>query len=130
VRVELPYDAQLIPPGLTESDIRTFYFDDQAGRWMEPERVEVDTASRKIVSRTDHFTDMINATITVPDHAPPLSYNPNSIQGIEAADPARGINFVQPPQAGNKGDARLSYPIEVPKGRLGVAPDLQISYAS
>jgi hypothetical protein len=130
VRVELPYDAQLIPPGLTESDIRTFYFDDQAGRWMELERVEVDTASRKIVSRTDHFTDMINATITVPDHAPPLSYNPNSIQGIEAADPARGINFVQPPQAGNKGDARLSYPIEVPKGRLGVAPDLQISYAS
>jgi RHS repeat-associated protein len=130
IRVELPYDPQRIPAGLTESDVHTFYFDDQAGRWMRLERTEVDTASRKIVSTTDHFTDMINATIALPEHPSPLSYNPNSIKDIKAADPAQKVNLIEAPEANSKGDARVSYPIEVPPGRLGMAPQLSLRYDS
>src|SRR5829696_8911630 len=93
IRVSIPYNRALIPPGLTEQDIKTFYFDDQANRWKELERVEVDSQAQMIVSLTDHFTDIINATVTIPDHPEPLSNNPTSIKGIKAADPSANISL-------------------------------------
>lgn len=130
MQVSIPYNRSLIPPGLTEQDIKTFYFDDQSGSWKELQRVALDTQRQNIVSSTDHFTDMINATVTVPDHPQPLSDNPTSIKDIKAADPGAGINLIDPPAANNMGDARLSYPIEVPPGRAGMQPGVQVSYSS
>src|SRR5205814_2318507 len=66
IQVSIPYSKALIPPGLSDQDVKTFYFDDQAGSWKELERVTVDTQAHMIVSRTDHFTNIINATVTVP----------------------------------------------------------------
>ena len=95
IRVSLPYNNSLIPPGLTEQDIKTFYFDDQSGSWKELERVTVDGQTKVVTSLTDHFTDMINATVTVPDHPQMLSYNPTSIKDIQAADPGAGIDLIE-----------------------------------
>jgi RHS repeat-associated protein len=75
IRLSVPYDKTLIPPGLTAQDIKTFYFDEQTGSWKALERVTVDAQAGAIISLTDHFTDMINATVTVPDHPEALSYN-------------------------------------------------------
>jgi len=130
ITIKLPYDPTLIPAGLTEQDIKTFYFDDQSGYWQELERVSVDTKSKVVVSLSDHFTDMINATVTVPDHSQPLSNNPTALKDIKAADPGAGINLIEPPQANNMGDARLSYPIQLPAGRNGMQPQLGLSYSS
>jgi RHS repeat-associated protein len=130
MQVSIPYNRSLIPPGLTEQDIKTFYFDDQSGSWKELQRVAVDTQRQNIVSTTDHFTDMINATVTVPDHPQTLSNNPTSMKDIKAADPGAGINLIEPPTANNIGDARLSYPIEVPPGRGNMQPRVQVSYSS
>ncbi|MGB5080716.1 MAG: hypothetical protein WBO23_08230, partial [Burkholderiales bacterium] len=116
VAVKLPYDRGLIPPGHTEDDVKTFYFDDQAGRWVELPRVSVDKTGKVINSTTDHFTDMINAVVTVPDHPQTVSFNPTSMKDIKAADPGSQVNLIEPPRANNTGDARLSYPIEVPPG--------------
>src|SRR5258705_7089456 len=73
---------------------------------------------------------MINATVTVPDHPQTVSFNPTSMKDIKAADPGAQVNLIEPPKANNMGDAKLSYPIEVPPGRLGLQPQLAVSYSS
>ena len=130
IQISVPYDRGLIPPGLGEDDIRTFYFDDQAGHWKELDRVAVDTTGNKVVSLTDHFTDIINATVTVPDHPQPLAYNPTEIKDIKVADPGAGIDLIEPPRPNSQGDARLSYPIQIPPGRGGIQPRLEVTYDS
>jgi RHS repeat-associated protein len=130
ITVKLPYDPNLIPEGLTEQDLKTYYFDDQKGMWQELELVSIDTRRQIVVSLSDHFTDMINATVTVPDHPQTLSYNPNSIKEIKAADPGAGINLIESPIANSKGEAQLFYPIELPPGREGMQPEPGLTYNS
>ncbi|MFL6650857.1 MAG: SpvB/TcaC N-terminal domain-containing protein, partial [Sulfurifustaceae bacterium] len=130
VTVTLPYDKALIPPGHTEDDIKTFYFDDQAGRWVALDRVGVDKTNKLVNSLTNHFTDMINAVVTVPDHPDAVSFNPTSMKDIKAADPGSQVNLIEPPKGNNMGDARVSYPIEVPPGRAGLQPQLAVQYNS
>ena len=66
----------------------------------------------------------------MPDSPQPLSDDPTSIKNIKAADPGAGINLIDPPQANSTGDARLSYPIDIPPGRGGMQPGVQVSYNS
>jgi RHS repeat-associated protein len=128
--VALPYCRNLIPAGFSERDVRTFYFDDKAGIWKPLAPLGVNTDAELFVSRTNHFTDMINATITVPDHPEPVAFDPTSIKDIKTADPSSGINLIQPPEPNNLGEARLSYPIELPAGRQGMQPSLAVTYNS
>jgi RHS repeat-associated protein len=130
IKVTLPYNKGLIPPGKTEQDVKTFYFDDQAGSWKVLEMVAIDPQANTVTSYTDHFTDMINATVTVPDHPEAASFNPTQIKDIKAADPGSQVNLIEAPKADNTGDARLSYPVEVPPGRQGMQPQLAVTYGS
>jgi len=130
VKVTLPYSQGLIPAGQTEQDIKTFYFDDQSGSWKELELVAIDLQANTITSYTTHFTDMINATVTVPDHPNVANFNPTQIKDMKAADPGAQVTLIEPPKVNNTGDARLSYTIEVPPGRQGQQPQLALSYSS
>jgi RHS repeat-associated protein len=130
IKVKLPYDKSKLPEGMSEADIRTYYFDEETGHWRALERVNVDDQKKEIVSHTNHFTDMINATLVLPEHPEAANFNPTQIKDIKAADPGAGINLIEPPQANNMGDARLSYPIEIPPGRAGMQPQLAIQYNS
>jgi RHS repeat-associated protein len=84
----------------------------------------------RVVSLTTHFTTMINAVLTAPDHAPPLQFNPNSIKDFAAADPAQNIDLIEPPAANNRGTAELSFPIRLPAGRGAYSPQLTLTYSS
>ena len=130
VKVRIPYDLSKLPAGMSESDIRTFFFDNETGKWQVLEREKVDTAKAEIVSLTDHFTDMINGVVTVPDSPQAASFNPTQLKDIKAANPGAKVNVIEPPQANNMGDVRLSYPIEIPPGRVGLQPQLGLSYNS
>ena len=130
VKVTLPYSQALVPAGLTEQDVKTFYFDEQSGSWKVLERVAIDLQANTVTSLTDHFTDMINATVTVPDHPQTANFNPTQIKDIKAADPGAQVNLIEVPRANNTGDARLSYPVEVPPGRQGMQPQLAVQYNS
>jgi RHS repeat-associated protein len=130
MRIKIPYDKARIPAGKKEKDVRTYYFNDRINRWMPVELDQVDNTNQAVFSMTDHFTDFINATIVVPDHQQEQNFNPNQIKDLKAALPNAGITFVEPPSGNNKGDAALSYKIEVPPGRQGMQPDVTIAYNS
>lgn len=130
VTMTLPYDPALIPLGLTELDVYTYFYDEVSQSWRALERVSIDSAAHTVTSLSNHFTDFVNATLTVPDHPEAVSYDPTSIKDIKAADPASGVNLIAPPQVNNRGTAALSYPIEVPPGRQGLTPSLSLSYNS
>jgi RHS repeat-associated protein len=71
-----------------------------------------------------------DGAVTVPEHPEGASFNPNKIKDIKAADPGAGVNLIEPPSANNQGEARLTYPIEVPAGRAKVQPQLAVRYSS
>ncbi|MEU4162124.1 SpvB/TcaC N-terminal domain-containing protein [Actinoplanes sp. NPDC026670] len=130
VEVALPYDPRLLEGTFDPQDVHTFWFDDTAGCWKALERVRVDEKNHLIVSTTDHFTDMVNAVLALPESPRGTAFNPTQIKDLEAASPAQGINLVQPPVAAGTGEARLSYPIELPPGRAGLQPQLAVGYDS
>ncbi|MFI6698967.1 SpvB/TcaC N-terminal domain-containing protein [Streptomyces sp. NPDC050509] len=70
------------------------------------------------------------AAVTGPEGPEGTSFNPNEIKDIKAADPGAGMNLIDVPTANNAGGARLAYPLEVPKGRGGLHPELSIAYNS
>lgn len=131
ITVSLPYDADALKSsGHTPGDIRTFYFDEAGTCWRALERISVDEDKQVVVSRTDHFTDMVNAVVTAPEGPDQVNSDPNQIKNIQAASPVTGVNQMAAPAANNQGDARLSYPLELPDGRAGLAPSLAVEYTS
>ena len=130
IRVTVPYDPALIPDGMTEKDVQTFYFDDQAGRWVPLDRVSLDTSAKTVTSLTDHFTDMISGTLALPDHLQSLSYDPTTMKKVQPANPASRIVLIEPPKAMNTGDAHTGYDLDLPGGRSGMNPHLSVTYSS
>jgi RHS repeat-associated protein len=130
ITITLPYDPARLPKGQTDANVGVFWYDANAKRWVALEKVGVDPAAQTITARTDHFTDFIAGTVVVPDHPQVASFNPNQIADLKAADPGAKINLIEPPQANASGDARVSYPIELPAGRNGMQPQLTLTYNS
>ena len=129
-KVVLGYDRTKIPSGYTEDDIRTYYYDEQQGHWIALERDSVDRAHRVIVSHTTHFTDMINGVIQAPESPETQGFAPTMMSDLQAADPTAKVQMIQAPQANSSGTASLSYSLEMPPARNGMAPNLSIQYSS
>ncbi|MEV7523613.1 SpvB/TcaC N-terminal domain-containing protein [Streptomyces sp. NPDC091371] len=70
------------------------------------------------------------SAVTGPEGPEGTSFNPNQIKDIKAADPGAGVNLIEAPTANSTGDARLAYPLELPKGRAGLQPELSVAYNS
>jgi hypothetical protein len=130
IEVVLPYDTTLLPMGFTPNDIKSYYYDERYGCWIEIERDSVDMVNHLIISRVNHFTDFINAVIKTPEMPETSAYVPTVMSDIKAANPLEGINLMQPPTANNNGTANLSYPLEIPAGRNGMQPNLALTYNS
>jgi len=128
--VALKYDRTKIPDGYTENDIRSYYFDPNTKHWVALERDTVDKALCMVVSKTTHFTDMINGVIKTPESPETQGFAPTMMNDIKAADPTSKIEMIAPPTANNSGSANLSYSLEMPPARNGMNPNLAIQYNS
>lgn len=130
IRLTLPFDKAKLPPGSGPEDVKTFYYDEVDRRWKALARATVDFGASTVTSLTDHFTDFINATITVPDHPGVASHNPTDLKDLAAADPGAGITLIDVPKPNPMGSANVSYSLELPPGRAGMRPNLAVSYSS
>jgi YD repeat-containing protein len=81
-------------------------------------------ATHQIVSATDP-TD---AFISLPDEPPTQGYAPTSIKDFEAADPATGISMIPIPTANSLGNAVLNFTMNLPQGRQGMNPLINLVY--
>jgi RHS repeat-associated protein len=128
--VAIKYDRTKIPDGYTENDIRTFYFDPNTKHWVALERDSVNKDLCMVVSKTTHFTDMINGVIKAPESPETQGYTPTMMNDIKVADPTSKIEMIAPPSANNMGSANLTYNLEMPPARGGISPNLAIQYNS
>jgi RHS repeat-associated protein len=128
--ISMAFDGRLIPEGYSAEDIYTWFFDEADQKWKPLERDSIDHEAGLIISRTYHFTDMINGIVKVPEAPGTEGYIPTSLTDIKAADPAAGISLISSPAANNTGDADISYPLNIPKGRSGIEPSLSLQYSS
>jgi RHS repeat-associated protein len=152
--ISFTYGKNLLIRGQSKSDVFMYYYDKTVKTWKRLKRadatkydasqtvsttaniissmksVQISDSVGLVTSETDHFTDIINGTITVPEQPDPLLYNPNTIKDIKVGDPGEGINLIETPTPNSMGDARLSYPIDVPPGRNGMQPIITIIYNS
>ncbi|MDR0799441.1 MAG: type IV secretion protein Rhs, partial [Dysgonamonadaceae bacterium] len=128
--VAIRYDRSKLPSGFTEDDIRTYYFDPAARHWVALERDSIDRQQGLIVSRTTHFTDMINGVIVAPESPETQGFAPTAMSGIQAGDPTSKVQIIAPPAANNRGTASMQYSFELPPVRNGMRPNLGIQYNS
>src|SRR5262249_59695230 len=102
----------LLTDDFTAQDVYTYFYDDVALCWQALQRVGVDEVNHTVTSLTDHFTDMINATVIVPEHPEGTSFNPNQIKGIQAPDPATAANQIAPPTPNHQAHNPPPYPAD------------------
>ncbi len=130
VKIEIAYDPLLLPSGYSPKDIKTFYFDTHSKHWVAVKVDSIDYQNHTIIAETTHFTDYINGIIQAPESPQTSSLTPTAMSAIKTADPSSEITLISPPQASQKGDANLSYPIKIPSGRNGMQPQLGIQYSN
>lgn len=130
VIITLPYDRVLNAKPQVLEELYTYFYDTKKKQWVRLERLEVDTDSCVVRSLTTHFTDMITATLTLPETADPVDVNLNSIKNLSSATPDSHLVRFNQPQASNRGDANFSFDLAVPAGRKGMEPSLRVLYSS
>lgn len=130
IEISIKYDTTKIPNGYGAEDIRTFYYDETCGKWVMLEFDNLDYETNEIVSKTNHFTDFINAILKAPELPQTAAFTPTSMKDIKFADPLAGLNIIGAPSANNSGSANMSFPLQIPAGRQGMQPQLAISYNS
>jgi hypothetical protein len=106
--ISLPYDEELNGSEGRLKTLATWYFNTGNSHWEKLERKEVDRKSSTVRSYTTHFTDMINATLSLPENSSPLEANINSIKSLEAAKADSGLVKPEGFEGGWSGSAGFS----------------------
>lgn len=128
VKVTLDYEPSKIPTGYTEKDIKTYYFDEETCHWVVLPKKRLLQDQQKLSSVTNHFTDMINGILMVPESPETGANTPTSIKDWQPASPDTYVTMMEAPEASVMGTAGMNYPIELPTGRGGVEPMLSLGY--
>lgn len=130
VTITLPYNPELNSKPQVLDELYTYFYDTEKESWIKLERLEIDKDQCIVHSLSNHFTDMINATLALPESASPVDVNLNSIKNLEATVPDGHLLKFTPPQANNMGNASFSFELGIPTGRKGMQPQISVSFNS
>ncbi len=130
VRITIPFDPSIKSSETALSNLYTYFHDVVLGRWERLERESIDKRAGTITSLSSHFTDMINATLRLPEGPQPIQYDVNSIKNLEAANPSECVPLPDGPEPGPFGAASFRIPLRLPPGRGAASPQLALRYSS
>jgi len=130
IEITLPYSKDKIKNKEDYNNLYTYFYNEQIHKWEKLERISLDIENGLITSKTNHFTDLINSVLKLPESPDPLNFNVNSIKDIKTADPMANIPDINGLDVNSQGDASFSIPFNIPKGRNGVNPDIALVYNS
>ena len=128
--IVLPFDSLKIPQGYTANDIHTYYYDEKYQRWQALEKDTIDAKRQLAYSHTEHFTDMINGILKVPESPETGTLTPTFISDYKPVNPATGITQIKAPVPNEQGTAVFNYPLTLPAARGQVTPNLMLQYSS
>ncbi len=111
-------------------EAQVMYFDYTSHSWQKAFVKEVDHENFMVEADVPGGTDYFAALIKTPEMPEAAAFMPTAISDLEPKTPAEGITLIQPPTANQQGDAIVSYPLSLPPGRQGMAPQLVLSYSS
>ncbi|UTY31249.1 toxin TcdB middle/N-terminal domain-containing protein [Treponema putidum] len=125
--VKIAYDKNI-----TEylDELYTYYYNENIKSWEALERVGIDEEEKMIVSVTNHFTDMINGTLSLPEHPDPVKINLNSIKELKAANAVEGVEQIEGLEGTSEGSADFKIALKLPEGTGGLTPGLAVRYSS
>ena len=126
--IKMAYDERIEEEYAQE--IYTYYYNKRKKAWEALKRKGVDVEKKVIESYTNHFTDMINGTLSLPESPGPVNINLNSIKELKAADAVGGIESIEGLKGLSEGSASFNMKLQVPSGVRGLSPELAVSYSS
>ena len=126
--ISLPYERS-VQDGTLE-DTCTYFYDTDIKEWVALERIDIDKNTNSIISRTSHFTDMINGAPSMPESPSPANVSLNSIKNLETANPSGIVLPLQGLEPSPTGEASFSFDLEIPSGLHGMQPHVSLSYSS
>lgn len=135
-----PHEGQLIVSVIIDKeyhqnwwqirDLKGFYFDQIQKSWKSVALHDWDEQNHRAYFLTDPFAEFIAGIIQSPEHPTTAAFVQTEIKDFQAPKPDAGIKQIEAPKANNMGSAHLNYPLQLPPGRLGMEPNLQVSYNS
>ena len=130
VQISIAYTSILEGKDASLEDTYTYFYDVKQKKWVALRRLSIEKEKRVIHSATTHFTDMINATLTLPENPSSLDFNLNSIKGLEAARADAQVAQIEGLQADSFGDASFQLKFETVGGIAGMVPQVSVRYSS
>ena len=130
VELHIPYDETLLPYGSDISELKGYTYDEASRSWIEIEPEYIDITSKHVVIHTPHFSDYAAGILRSPENNEMTHHTPTRLSEQAPADPMSGIPIIAAPEADNSGRATIIYPLQLPAGRRGQQPLLNIQYNS
>ena len=130
VQISIAYTSILEGKDASLEDTYTYFYDVKQKKWVALRRLSIEKEKRVIHSATTHFTDMINATLALPENPSSLDFNLNSIKGLEAANANAQVAQIDGLQADSFGDASFQLKLDIPQGRGSMMPQILLGYSS
>jgi hypothetical protein len=121
-------DKDRLPAGTSLDEVQLYYYDRDINQWAVVPGSRYDEATMSMMAPSVGETDYVAGVLQNPEMPQASGFVPTSISGLDAANPAAGMNLLQPPTANASGAANISYPLEIPAGRNGMQPSLALTY--
>ena len=130
VRVTMPFNPNLLASESALSNLFTYFYNGEWQRWERLDREAIDRDRARVTSRINHFSDLVTATLQLPEGPAPIQFDANAIKKLSAAKPDEGVPLPEGMGPGPFGEASFRIPLRLPPGRAGAVPALALQYSS